>query len=85
MNPPTALSALEGVAELAGVEWDQVGGADLLETAVALGRVALAKRDYAGATRHLDAALAQDQLASGIHYPLAMAYRGLGAMGRGSR
>jgi tetratricopeptide (TPR) repeat protein len=53
---------------------------DLASALFGLGRVALAKRDYAGAVRHLEAALAHDQLASGIHYPLAMAYRGLGAM-----
>jgi tetratricopeptide (TPR) repeat protein len=45
-----------------------------------MGRVALAKKDYAGAVKYLEAALAQDQLASGIHYPLAMAYRGLGVL-----
>ena len=43
-----------------------------------LGRVALAKKDYAGAVKYLEQALAQDQIASSIHYPLATAYRGLG-------
>ena len=45
-----------------------------------LGRVALANGEYAGAVKYLEAALAQDQLASGIHYPLGMAYRRLGAL-----
>lgn len=42
------------------------------------GRSALAKRDYARAVRDLTQALALDPRASGVHYPLAMAYRGLG-------
>jgi tetratricopeptide (TPR) repeat protein len=45
-----------------------------------LGRAALARRDYAQAVKYLEEALAQDQLASILHYPLAMAYRGLGVM-----
>jgi tetratricopeptide (TPR) repeat protein len=47
-----------------------------------LGRVALAKRDYARAVTHLEEALKQDPLASIVHYPLAMAYRGLGELGK---
>jgi tetratricopeptide (TPR) repeat protein len=43
-----------------------------------LGRAALARRDYARAVTSLEEALVQDQSASIIHYPLAMAYRGLG-------
>jgi tetratricopeptide (TPR) repeat protein len=43
-----------------------------------LGRTALAKGDYARAVKLLEEALAQDPLASAVHYPLAMAYRGLG-------
>ena len=45
-----------------------------------LGRAALAKRDYGRAVKHLEEALAQDPLASSVHYPLAVAYRGLGAL-----
>jgi tetratricopeptide (TPR) repeat protein len=52
---------------------------DLAAAHFGLGRVALAKKDYAGAARSLESALARDQGASGIHYPLGMAYRGLGA------
>jgi len=43
-----------------------------------LGRVDLARSDYARAVEHLEQALALDSHASGVHYPLAMAYRGLG-------
>jgi tetratricopeptide (TPR) repeat protein len=44
------------------------------------GRAALARKDYAGAVKYLEEALAQDRLASIIHYPLAMAYRELGEL-----
>ncbi len=43
-----------------------------------LGRAKLAARDYAGAVKNLEAALALQPQASSIHYPLALAYRGLG-------
>ena len=43
-----------------------------------LGRVALEARDYAGAVRDLEAALALVPVASRVQYPLAMAYRGVG-------
>ncbi|MEP7305617.1 MAG: tetratricopeptide repeat protein [Acidobacteriota bacterium] len=43
-----------------------------------MGRAALARRDYAPAVKYLEEALAQDRLATIIHYPLATAYRGLG-------
>jgi tetratricopeptide (TPR) repeat protein len=42
------------------------------------GRAALARQAYADAVDHLERALAADAHASAIHYPLAMAYRGLG-------
>jgi len=45
---------------------------------VGLGRTALARSDYARATEHLEQALALDPREPAIHYPLAMAYRGLG-------
>jgi tetratricopeptide (TPR) repeat protein len=45
-----------------------------------LGRTALAKQDYAGAVTHLEGVLAQDPEAAAAHYPLAMAYRGLGKL-----
>jgi tetratricopeptide (TPR) repeat protein len=45
---------------------------------VGLGRVALARSDYAAAAEHLERALAINPSEASIHYPLAMAYRGLG-------
>ena len=47
-----------------------------------LGRAALARHDYAQAVQHLDEALAMNQRATALHYPLAMAHRGLGDSGR---
>src|SRR5258707_10561649 len=43
-----------------------------------LGRANLAARNYAGAVKNLEAALALQPQASSVHYPLALAYRGLG-------
>lgn len=43
-----------------------------------LGRAALARKDFRTAIEHLEAALALNTQAVNIHYPLAMAYRGLG-------
>ncbi len=43
-----------------------------------LGRVALAKEQFEDAVKHLEGALAAKPTATRIHYPLAMAYRGLG-------
>jgi tetratricopeptide (TPR) repeat protein len=40
--------------------------------------VALARKDYADAVRQFEALLAADKNAAAVHYPLAMAYRGLG-------
>jgi len=45
---------------------------------VGLGRAALARSHYAHAVAHLERALAIDPRQGPIHYPLAMAYRGLG-------
>ena len=47
-----------------------------------LGRVALEERDYAGAVKELEAALAIAPSATRVQYPLAMAYRGLGDAAR---
>ncbi len=46
------------------------------------GRAALAARDYAVAAERLEAALRLNPAATVIHYPLAMAYRGLGDLDR---
>jgi tetratricopeptide (TPR) repeat protein len=43
-----------------------------------LGRVALAKQDYAQAAKYLEETLALGPQASRVRYPLALAYRGLG-------
>jgi tetratricopeptide (TPR) repeat protein len=43
-----------------------------------LGRVALAQSEYSRAVMYLEDALAREPMALTIHYPLAMAYRGLG-------
>jgi tetratricopeptide (TPR) repeat protein len=43
-----------------------------------LGRVALAKQDYMESVRYLEQALAISPQATRLHYPLALAYRGLG-------
>lgn len=47
-----------------------------------LGRTALAKQDYRLAVTYLEAVLTQDPGAAGAHYPLAMAYRGLGDLAK---
>jgi len=47
-----------------------------------MGRVALARRDHAQAATDFEQALALDPAATAVHYPLAMAYRGLGDMER---
>ncbi len=47
-----------------------------------LGRIALARRDFAKAVELLEQALRIRPHASRIHYPLAMAYRGLGNVNR---
>jgi tetratricopeptide (TPR) repeat protein len=44
----------------------------------ALGQAKLSLRDYAGAAKALEAALAALPQADRLHYPLALAYRGLG-------
>lgn len=46
------------------------------------GRTALARRDYPAAIGHLERARALDPGATGVHYPLAMAYRGAGNLAR---
>src|SRR4029079_13773996 len=42
-----------------------------------LGQTALARRDFKAAAEHLEAALAAVPEANRLHYPLALAYRGL--------
>ena len=47
---------------------------------IGLGRAALMRQDYLQAVERLEDALAVDPEAADIHYPLAMAYRGLGEL-----
>lgn len=47
-----------------------------------LGRAALAQQDYAEAVTHLEETLALSAQAVNVHYPLALAYRGLGEIGK---
>lgn len=49
------------------------------------GRLALARNDYRTAVQRFESALALDGAAAPIHYPLAMAYRGLGDTARAER
>jgi len=58
----------------------RVGDPGVRAVLFGLGRVALARKDYAGAVRQFEAVLAADKEAAAVHYPLAMAYRGLGNM-----
>jgi tetratricopeptide (TPR) repeat protein len=43
-----------------------------------IGKIALSKGDYGGAIRYLEAAVKLQPQATSLHYPLAMAYRGVG-------
>ncbi len=45
-----------------------------------VGRAALAKQDLARAAEYLERALSVEPRARGLHYPIAMAYRGLGQL-----
>jgi len=47
-----------------------------------LGRTALARQDHRLAVKYLEEVLKQDPDAAGAHYPLAMAYRGLGDLAK---
>jgi tetratricopeptide (TPR) repeat protein len=51
---------------------------DVSAAVFGLGRVAVAKRDFARAVQHFEHALTLEPRSSIIHYPLAMAYRELG-------
>ena len=55
---------------------------DAAAAQVGLGRVALTRRDYAGAAARFQQGLAAAPWATAIHYPLALAYRGLGDIER---
>jgi tetratricopeptide (TPR) repeat protein len=51
---------------------------DVVAVQVGLGQTALARKDFARAAQHLEAALASDPRAASVYSPLAMAYRGMG-------
>jgi tetratricopeptide (TPR) repeat protein len=50
-----------------------------------LGRAALATKDYKRAVEHLTAALTLDPETTVVHYPLALAYRGLGDLDKAAQ
>jgi tetratricopeptide (TPR) repeat protein len=54
----------------------------LVVAEVGMGRAALARQDYAHAVEVLERALSHDPKATVVHYPLALAYRGLGDAAR---
>jgi tetratricopeptide (TPR) repeat protein len=56
--------------------------ANSLSARFGLGRTALAKQEYRRAVTYLEEVLNQDPEAAGAHYPLAMAYRGLGDLAK---
>lgn len=54
------------------------GAPELPSARALLGQIALSRKDYALAVDYLEAALAAVPEATRLHYPLALAYRGLG-------
>jgi tetratricopeptide (TPR) repeat protein len=86
---PDDLATLVWLGEAHLSEGDAAAAGPLFDRALAVqpesaaarfgaGRVALARRDPAGAAKYLEEALQREPGATAIHYPLAMAYRGLG-------
>jgi tetratricopeptide (TPR) repeat protein len=53
-------------------------GGNVVAARAGLGRAALARADYRAAIDHFEQALALNGQAASLHYPLALAYRGLG-------
>ena len=70
----------QGNLDLADAQFARVISAQprLVAALFGLGRTALARRDYSRAVDYLEKALAADPRATVSHYPLALAYRGLG-------
>src|SRR5207244_8511260 len=58
----------------------QIRAPNVTAVLAGLGRVALARRDYDRASQLFEQALEIDPEADSLHAPLAMAYRGLGAL-----
>jgi tetratricopeptide (TPR) repeat protein len=86
---PNNVPALIGLTDVVLLKGRPDGAEPLIAKALTLaphdaavldraGRVALARRDYATAVKHLSAALEIQPQASSLHYPLSLAYRGLG-------
>lgn len=86
---PDDVAALIWLGEVHLLEGRPAAAAPLFAKAIAaqprslaarfgLGRAALAQQDYGGAVAHLEGVLALSAQAVNVHYPLALAYRGLG-------
>ncbi len=75
-----AMRLVEGQPDAAAPPLDRALALDAGDAAALYhaGRVALAKRDYRLAVERLNAAQARQPQATGIEYPLSLAYRGLG-------
>jgi tetratricopeptide (TPR) repeat protein len=71
---------LEGRPEMAAPLFAKASAAQPQNLAArfGLGRAALAQADYGGAVAHLEGVLSLNARAVNVHYPLALAYRGLG-------
>jgi len=74
----------EGRAELAAPLFAKALARDSGSAAALFGagRTALAARDFGAAAKYLEQTLARQPRATAAHYPLAMAYRGLGDLAR---
>ena len=74
----------QGNLDLADAQFARAMSAQprLVAALFGLGRTALARRDYSRAVDYLEKALAADPRATVSHYPLALAYRGLGDSGK---
>src|SRR5262245_12106450 len=89
LRDPKNVAALVWLADIRLLEGRPEAAETLLAKALALapreaaaldrsGRAALARRDYAAAVKNLTSALELQPQASSLHYPLSLAYRGLG-------
>jgi tetratricopeptide (TPR) repeat protein len=74
----------QGRADLAEPRFEQALAAqpDVVAALAGAGQAALARRDYGRAVQRFEQAIAADPRATSLHYPLALAYRGLGDAAR---
>jgi len=74
----------QGQPELAAMQFTQALSAQpgVVAALFGQGRAALAQREYSRAVNYFEQVLAADPRASMTHYPLALAYRGLGDTAR---